>query len=232
MTDLQPAGTAERAGMLFAELRAWKADSEKRGIPEIIAEIHRDRLWLALNYPTWEAACDAVLGGLRVQLPRDDRREIAAVLHHDQGLSTRAIGTALGVSKDTVHRDLAGVANETPEPTSVTGLDGKTYTRKPITYIGLDPEDDVPDDEVESLVQDFINGGAEVRAAKERARFSKWLYAIHQHHLFDAEDIASIYPERADDVEASLNGITAWATEYLNHINSQHTLRVIPGESL
>ena len=154
MSDMQPAGTAERAGMLFAELRAWKDDSEKRGIPEIIAEIHRDRLWLALNYPTWEAACDALLGGLRVQLPRDDRREIVGQLR-DEDLSTRAIATALGVGVATVHRDLdAGVPDGTPEPASVTGLDGKTYTRKaPIVH--LTDAGEVSDDEAESLAQQF-----------------------------------------------------------------------------
>lgn len=144
-----PAGQAERAAQLFAELRAWKEDSEKRGIPEIIAEIHRDRLWLALHYDTWEAACDALLGGFRVQLPRDDRREITAELHHEQGMSTRAIGTALGVSHTTVKRDLAGGTNVPPEPTPVTGLDGKTYTPKArVIHMPVDP---VPDHEVEEV---------------------------------------------------------------------------------
>lgn len=44
-----------------------------------------------------------------------------------QGMSTRAIGAATGVSYDTVQKDLAGDRNLSPKP--VTGLDGKTYTR-------------------------------------------------------------------------------------------------------
>lgn len=55
------------------------------------------------------------------------------------GLSTHAIGSALGVSKDTIQRDLAGVAFETPaavttgmDAVTVTGIDGKTYPATPI----------------------------------------------------------------------------------------------------
>ena len=36
----------------------------------------------------------------------------------DAGMSTRAIGSALGVGDKTVHRDLAGVSGDTPEPTN------------------------------------------------------------------------------------------------------------------
>ena len=39
--------------------------------------------------------------------------------HSDEGMSTRAIAPIVGASKDTVHRDLTGVANETPEPAHV-----------------------------------------------------------------------------------------------------------------
>lgn len=38
------------------------------------------------------------------------------------GMSTRAIASATGMSKDTATRVLSGVANETPAP--VTGTDG------------------------------------------------------------------------------------------------------------
>ena len=41
------------------------------------------------------------------------------------GMSTRAIASATGMSKDTAARALSGVANETPAP--ATGMDGKAY---------------------------------------------------------------------------------------------------------
>ena len=54
----------------------------------------------------------------------DQRREIVAALR-EQGHSLRAIAGAVGASKDTVARDAAGVAGETPA--EVRGLDGKRY---------------------------------------------------------------------------------------------------------
>lgn len=42
-----------------------------------------------------------------------------------EGMSTRAIGSALGTSEGTVRNDLAGAQDYAPAP--VTGTDGKTY---------------------------------------------------------------------------------------------------------
>ncbi len=53
--------------------------------------------------------------GSRCALPAMERRDLVAWLS-GQGMSTRAIAPIVGVSKDTVHRDIAGVSNETPAP--------------------------------------------------------------------------------------------------------------------
>lgn len=101
-----------------------------------IIDAHANRDWLALGYGTWAELCEAEFHGAMVGLPRGERRETVAELT-EAGMSTRAIGAALGVSDMTVRRDTAGATNVAPAPTPVTGLDGKTYTRpiKSITVV-------------------------------------------------------------------------------------------------
>jgi IS30 family transposase len=67
-----------------------------------------------------------------VRLEREQRREIVAEMR-SAGMSTRAIGSALGVGNKTVARDIeeADVSDDTPEPAKVVGLDGKTYPHRP-----------------------------------------------------------------------------------------------------
>lgn len=220
---------ADRAAILFAHLKAYKDEGERRGIPEVIAELHAGQGWKALNYATWGEACDAIMGGWRLQIPREDRREIVGDLR-EQGMSTRAIGSALGVHHVTVQNDLkAGGESSPPAPQPVTGLDGKTYA--PVTRI-VDPDDDVPDDEVpevEAHLRDFLDGSAEIRAANLRARFSKWLYALSQTHLFDPEEMAVIYPERVDSVRYIADEIAKWADTYESE--ATQPLRVIRGDA-
>lgn len=54
-------------------------------------------------------------------------------------ITPRAIGTALGVGMTTVKRDLAGGPGGPPDPTPVTGLDGKDIemTVAPPTHGGM-----------------------------------------------------------------------------------------------
>jgi transposase-like protein len=68
---------------------------------------------------------------MRPKLPAAERREVVAELTV-AGMSTRAIASTLGVSHQTVanDREATGVKELTPE---TRGLDGKTYTRNPIT---------------------------------------------------------------------------------------------------
>ncbi len=101
-------------------------DQIRTGLTELlplIAEAYERRAWLALEYATWDAYCDAELRGVRV--PVGHRHEAVAGLR-GAGMSTRAIGSALGVSHQTVANDLAsGVKSLTPE--EIVGTDGKRY---------------------------------------------------------------------------------------------------------
>jgi hypothetical protein len=93
-------------------------------IGERVATAYLGRAWMALGYPSWDALCEAEFDGARLRIPREQRAEQVQSLRA-AGLSTRAIGTALGVSEGTVRTDLAGAQNYAPAP--VVGQDGKQY---------------------------------------------------------------------------------------------------------
>lgn len=116
---------------------------------ELLVEAYQRRAWAALGYPSWDAYTDAELGEARLRLPREQRREVVASMT-EAGMSTRAIGSALGVDPMTVSRDRAGVAKATSvaepidaeivdeddqpamsHPLDILGTDGKTYTVAP-----------------------------------------------------------------------------------------------------
>lgn len=124
---------------------------------DLITEGFERQAWKALGYDSWASMCDA-----EVSVPRltvEQRRQLVGALR-SEGLSTRAIGSAIGVAKATVDRDLAsggpfgppehsvdprqppvGVRLVQPgenqygkpmqAPKPITGLDGKTYTSPP-----------------------------------------------------------------------------------------------------
>jgi len=107
----------------------------------LIQSAWRGRVWIALGHESWAEWAGVHLAGM--QLPRIERREVVAELHAE-GMSTRAIATAVGAHHSTVADDLAGVGFPTPAPaidaaiveaevidtpTVTIGLDGKTYTR-------------------------------------------------------------------------------------------------------
>lgn len=108
----------ERANRIRSGMRVladWQTDV-------IAAYTARD--WAVLGYETWDAYLDGEYGEHRIQLPREQRREIVAGMAQ-AGMSTRAIGSALGASKDTVHRDLSSVSDETDDARTVLSLDGR-----------------------------------------------------------------------------------------------------------
>lgn len=103
----------------------------------LIRTAYRRRADLALGYAAWIDYCDAELSGLRLSV--GDRQDAVAVLRAD-GMSQRAIGAAVGVSREQVRRDLADASpsmspqvtpNVSPEAGAssprINGTDGKTY---------------------------------------------------------------------------------------------------------
>lgn len=115
MTVALPAETSE------ARERARQIRSGLDVVWPLLIEAYRLRDWEALGYDSWTSYCREEFGR-PVQLTSEERREVVPVMR-SAGMSTRAIGTALGVSKSLVATDLAGVSRSG----QVTGLDGKTY---------------------------------------------------------------------------------------------------------
>lgn len=97
----------------------------------LITSAWRGRVWVALGYESWAEWLDTELPGMA--LPQDERKQVVAELRAE-GMSTRAIGAAVGVDQKTVVNDLRREENSSPDaavttPSNVIGLDGKTYTR-------------------------------------------------------------------------------------------------------
>lgn len=86
-------------------------------------ELWSRRAWLALGYESWGDLCAIEFPNR--QLPRDRRGEAIGELRAE-GMSTRAIGDALGVSHPTVLNDLAG--GQHLPPAVIVGTDGKRYS--------------------------------------------------------------------------------------------------------
>lgn len=82
---------------------------------DLLVEAYQRRAWAALGYQSWDAYTDAELGETRLRLPREQRREVVASMT-EAGMSTRAIGSALGVSREQVRRDRTRDTNVAPEP--------------------------------------------------------------------------------------------------------------------
>jgi hypothetical protein len=133
------------------------ADSARKQLTVVASLLEKamsGRIDEVLGFPSWTAYLADALGG-QLQLQPDTRVELVQYLA-GEGMSVRAIASVAGVSKSTVSNDIAQVSNDwTPqpdsgvqpvdtspdtadgatvepqpaEPASVTGLDGKTYTK-------------------------------------------------------------------------------------------------------
>lgn len=80
---------------------------------QLVAEAYQSRAWSALGYSSWDDYVTREFGTARLRLPREERQEVVTSLR-ESGLSIRAIAAVTGDSKDTVHRALAPVSDETP----------------------------------------------------------------------------------------------------------------------
>lgn len=101
---------------------------------------------LTLGYKSWTAYLSEVLGEEPMRLARAERQDMVRMLS-DEGMSTRAIAPIVGADQKTIVNDrqatreenssrqpaLTNVNTETgeirDEPTKVTGMDGKQYSR-------------------------------------------------------------------------------------------------------
>ncbi|HET6729150.1 MAG TPA: hypothetical protein VFG96_07005 [Jiangellaceae bacterium] len=96
----------------------------------LIEQVMRQRAWELLGYPSWTAYVTSEFSNAQRGLDPQTRVDLVARLA-GLGMSTRAIGSVVGVGKSTVARDLAGVPPGTrePPPDAVIGRDGRTHPR-------------------------------------------------------------------------------------------------------
>lgn len=92
---------------------------------DLLGQAFDGRAWQALGYDSWEAYCAAELPELALLgkgMPAAERRATVAALREGRGMSLRAIGAPLGLSPQTVQRDLAAAGVQLA---TVTSLDGR-----------------------------------------------------------------------------------------------------------
>lgn len=98
----------------------------------MIKEAYTRRAWVALGYESWDAYCATEFGEQRLELTRDERRELVADLA-DAGMSTRAISSVTGANQSTIVRDLRSTdafsrGDASVGARNVTGVNGKVYS--------------------------------------------------------------------------------------------------------
>ncbi|MGH3599122.1 MAG: hypothetical protein ACRDQH_02400 [Pseudonocardiaceae bacterium] len=140
--------------LIAARRRAEQIRTHVEDVKGLIVEAYQARDWETLGYANWADYCTDEFGGT-IAIPREERGDVVFTLRH-AGLSTRAIGAAIGVAHDTVRRDLSGGRDRPPdpvpdlddevvdaeiveepspptqadEPARVTGTDGKSYRKE------------------------------------------------------------------------------------------------------
>lgn len=82
---------------------------------DLITQAYVERAWDVLGYSSWDDYCTREFGTSRLRLPREERSEVVASLR-ESGLSERAIASATGLGKGTIHRELTGGPNGAPAP--------------------------------------------------------------------------------------------------------------------
>lgn len=102
----------------------------------LVKRAYEGRADRALGYANWHSYCAAELGGIRI--PLADRPTVVTELRRE-GMSTRAIGSALGVDAKTVRNDLKSSGEKSPVET-VMSLDGR---ERPATQPKSEPVDEL-----------------------------------------------------------------------------------------
>ena len=197
-----------------------------------IIDAHRERDWLALGYATWDELCEAEFRGAMIGLPRGERREAVAEMT-DAGMSTRAIGAALGVGVATVHRDRdSGVPNGTP----VTGLDGKTYQPRTTVEVDAETGEVLTEEQWRSEhpeVDPFLQSDAEYRAAVMRKELTAHIKHMRPPVAFPPEEAAELIGTdefKVNMLRDARRALDDWHDRFESAISTSRRLRVVEGQ--
>lgn len=137
---------------------------------DLIVRAYESRAWSQLGYDSWDEYCEVEFEASGIRVPREDRKEIVCSLR-DRGLSTRAIASATGTGLATVHRELSGVPNGTPERAAVKGIDGKTYQATRPSHPAPKPEHQPTPEPQPQPAETTPSGPATPKAAEERTPY-------------------------------------------------------------
>lgn len=131
-------------------------------------QAYKSRVWVPLGYSSWEDYCNEEFS--TIAIPRTERQSVISAMR-SAGMSTRAIAAATGLGLGTVHRELSGVPNGTPE--TVVGVDGKTYggsPPQPRTDLSLDQLTEMAKPLIELAGTDSPVGNVYPRVFEELAK--------------------------------------------------------------
>lgn len=232
--------TAEEARALTDDIRSRVTD-----LLPLITRAYEQRADRALGYPTWADYCAAELSGLRV--PLGDRPAMVAELRQS-GMSTRAIGSALGISHMTAQRDLESTGTSVTDD-KVTSLDGRERPAvRPMPAPQMPARQDVADqiladiDQATAAEPDHTEGDARRDAELEelmaqtdvrfQLNFTSAAGAARQLLTFDIGRINDVFDDNWDrNVGDLLNSLDRWTAQVReNHRARQRAgLRVIAG---
>lgn len=109
MTAAIAAVTAEQARSLTDRIKI-----ALEGTWHLITEAWHNRVHLVLGYTSWDDYLTREFGTMRLQVPREDRREVVGSMH-DAGMSNRAIAAATRISEPTVRREISGASDDAPD---------------------------------------------------------------------------------------------------------------------
>lgn len=214
-----------------------------------VAAAYAERDWEFLGYKAWDEYVDGEFGASRLQLSPEHRQKAVQELRL-AGLSQRAIGSALGVSKTTVANDISEVVNSDhldEPPAQVKGIDGKTYQTparrdpEPAHFPGpavATPDEPGQPEEVAAVGEDvavtssaplreFVEEDPRVQAADYLVAFTSALSRAGGFMQFDAERIGQLVGGTTwDAIEAHASVVAHW---YETARKSRSGLRVIKG---
>jgi hypothetical protein len=138
MTVAMTTETIDWATRITEKIQATivSAREQLRVVEDLLREAQEGNAAEILGYKSWTEYVSHIFSQTPLRLEREDRIEVAKVLSR-YGMSTRAIAPIIGSSNATVSRDInedgSPVTDVTPEegnpPATVTGLDGKAYSR-------------------------------------------------------------------------------------------------------
>lgn len=220
MTEIEKHMNRDEAERITERIRL-DLDAAARSLDRLsgrIQEAHERRADLALGYESWAEYAAGEFGEVTAGLTATVRRQLVGQLS-GEGMSTRAIAPAVGVSRDTVSKDRARQVSDdltpdspAPEPRKVTGLDGKTYTPR----VRPAPEPVTVDHETGEIAQTKPNRKPITDAARD--------IGLDLNALTDRIDRLmndDRFDRNRDDIAARLRHHIATATATLNALDSK-----------